>query len=557
MADLTTSQSLWDRARRMREEEELARAAGVEGPSALVPPPVPPEPEPSGAAPDEAAAPDPTKPAMDAPDEATYEPSPPDLPDPEQEPAGFDASSLDPAGDDQGDVWARYAKTRRPPEELGPPPGARAPSMAFPIAGMIVDGLTNRGRGIGGILADMSKAPDTDYENWVRRAKAAQAQQGLESDFAQSIRPSSKGLTPEQLELQRLRLAQAGERLQLGRGKEERLQEAHEYRYNPEKADDVRAFLATRGMDVAPLKDMSLDDMKAVSPEIKQAVEVAQADITNAIAADKARGVAQATMQPKIDTAKGISDATQENKLELVREAGQIRNANELAKKQAERADAAKHPIRGFIIEDDDSYGVAASDQVTRRNMELSAGAYRSLMESLDRMESLRAQHGAELPGEVQGEYETAKTTAIGAITVLGQTGVLNDGEYQRYSKMIPGIDPSLGDALLVFDKDIKGDQIRGVKRALRGTVDAKLYQWGARYDYDSLGSKPQKKGKKAAPRGGDDDGMPAGDATAAAPTTKANFRNGKEVKAVRKLKPELGGGRVIFYTDGTKEHVP
>ncbi len=136
--------------------------------------------------------------------------------------------------------------------------------------------------------------------------------------------------------------------------------------------------------------------------------------------------------------------------------------------------DAANVPIGGVRVLDQDAYTEAMRDPVVRRKMQDGAASYSVLMENLDRMEQLRQKYGVELfRGGAKGEYETAQTLAIGAITSLAASGVLNGTEFERYKKMLPSMDPEMED--LVPGVDIKLNQLRGARRAIDGAVQANL----------------------------------------------------------------------------------
>lgn len=295
----------------MREEEELARAAGLEGPSALLPRPMPP----TAAEPAEAAAPDPTKPPVEAPAAATYEPPPPDLPDPEQNPPGFDASALEPK---EEDVWARFSRTRGAPPDIGAPPMMKDPSSGHTIAAMVIEGLVNKGRGIPGMLMAMGEKPDVEYENWMRRAKAAQAQQGLENAYAQSLRPG--GADPLTLDLRRRNLALREAQISTAQDREERLRQKQREMLDPDSdlAKQVRTFLRSEGVDTTNLERLSVEAMRNdVDPAIKHKIDYAFRDQIAEVAGTKAGAVAEATIAPSVAKARQTAEATADTKVDV------------------------------------------------------------------------------------------------------------------------------------------------------------------------------------------------------------------------------------------------
>jgi hypothetical protein len=85
----------------------------------------------------------------------------------------------------------------------------------------------------------------------------------------------------------------------------------------------------------------------------------------------------------------------------------------------------ASTPIPGLRVTNPEAWTAAMRDPATRKKAEDASQAFSMMNENLRRMRELRAEYGAELPGEVQAEYDGYKTLAIGGITSLGQTGVL------------------------------------------------------------------------------------------------------------------------------------
>lgn len=425
----------------------------------------------------------------------------------------------------------------------------------------------------------MSRSRQLMYRDYLKKSGLSDEEIGsLSAADLEKYKPGG-AVDPMMMELRRRSLELREKGLETAAEKEERLNRQWSEMNTPgteaaQRAEDiaVRGGLdpeVARGKTAVELARLS----SAVNEYFKNTGAIGAARTGQA--ARTAGAVVEAQMPGKVETAYKTAEAVQPLELEKIR-------AAQTAKIEGER-EAYYKPVPGLIIDDANAFRNASGDDVTRRKISDSASAYRTLMTSLDAMERLREQHGAKLPGDVQGEYESNKTLAIGAITTLGATGVLNEGEYQRYSKMIPGITPSLLDLPNLLGMDIKLDQIRGVKRALRGTVDAKLYQWGARYDYDSLpGAQP--KPPKAAPTREEAQSSPIpGEAPAFKPRKRPRAGRGGEIapgagpgnedlptgakpigkrggKGVRAIKtgtaPDGKRVRVIFYMDGSQEVV-
>jgi hypothetical protein len=136
---------------------------------------------------------------------------------------------------------------------------------------------------------------------------------------------------PEALELRRQALELQRDRLGIGRDREGRLAQQDRERFDPAEAENTRQLLESYGIPRERIANMSNDELKQVMSilgvQAKESPEIAGLEAKNA--ANQARGVAQATMQPRIDTAAGISAATKQDKIDIAREGAAARGEAE------------------------------------------------------------------------------------------------------------------------------------------------------------------------------------------------------------------------------------
>lgn len=136
--------------------------------------------------------------------------------------------------------------------------------------------------------------------------------------------------------------------------------------------------------------------------------------------------------------------------------------------------------IRGAEVIDPEAF--QALDETQRRNVHSAVEAHRTLQRSFDTMMSLRREHGTEvMPGEVTGRYDTARMTAIGALTQLMKSGVLNEGEREYFEGQIPGLGPTASDVARIGGEDPSLGRLRGMRSELMNTVNTQMDTWGLR----------------------------------------------------------------------------
>jgi hypothetical protein len=388
---------------------------------------------------------------------------------------------VNPATTQTTNIVARHAPNESPGFDM---------NDAGLVLSLFADMAINKGRGGADIIKWYQGGKDRELDQKLKEARAAQL-------FAQAAAPhGGHGLTPEQLDLQRQRLLQGDRRLanqeaaqQVSAGRA-KLDEQKWADLNTIGSDRQKALVdwmvKNHVAERSQIENLPASEITKAWPAANQYIENS-GDIGEARehqAAETAAAVGQASMPSRVETARRISEATLPYDEQRARAGAEARATADITANQNARAG---FKIPGLITDDPDVWAANAADDTTRRNMVNSAAAYRKILTGIDRMIELRKKYGVQIPGEIQGEYELGKTAVIGGVTKLGETGVLNEGEWQRYSKVIPGITPSLNDLGAIFGKDISLEQLKGVRRALKGAVDAGLFQWGAHYDYGSL----------------------------------------------------------------------
>lgn len=384
-------------------------------------------------------------------------------------------------------------------QPLEEPPPYVPPSKTGSFFALALDALLNKGQNAGRIVGQLAQGDDqyTNYQRRVRAAKdAAQLEatrrRGVLSPEEQAYKDARLQIAREGLGLRKEQIEAQGDSLELRKE-----QSAIKNDPNHAIAERVRQNLYAQGVQPGSLDGLSLEAMKSGNnAALRNMVEQAQSTEMAAVAAEKAAATARATEGSKIRVAEGISDATQANKLELVREGASLKN--EAEKEAADRE--AREPIPGMHVVDEVAATAALRDPVERRKLRDAAGAYSAMRSNLDRMIDLREKHGIEvLKSEARGEYETAHTLLIGALTQLAASGVLNGGEFERYKAMIPGMEPKASD--LIPGRDLTAEQLAGARTAMTGGIQSKLRPYGVAFETPQDEARRRGQEARSAPR--------------------------------------------------------
>lgn len=181
------------------------------------------------------------------------------------------------------------------------------------------------------------------------------------------------------------------------------------------------------------------------------------------------------------------------------------------AKAAREKADLLHTPIPGSVVQDEDAWNAAVTSGVERRNVQKYLTGVQQVRNSLQAMKELREANGIEFFGQAKSDYDAALTAAIGGFTQIGQSGVLNGGEFARYKDFIPGMGLKASDAMRLNPfgdgSDPTVDAIQGVQDAVERLAGDGLASVGLAFDGPAQGTqrKPvaSSKGSKAKPGDG------------------------------------------------------
>lgn len=246
-------------------------------------------------------------------DQTPPEPEPPTAPVEEREPT---SRTLDSGRSDPFDEAAAAMASEHPEassgggEDWGPLGGGVGWALA-------ADLLLNGGRNATTVMALGAQAAE-------QRKKA-----GLEGDYkrAQIEHLKHQGVTdPRVLEQRQRQMDQRDRALGHGEAVLDDRQNARGEKTAQGKAntDAVLGLYDREGLDTSPLKGGNMEAVRAVSPVLRRQYDVAHADETNAIAAEKAGGVARAQTQSRSDV--GAENADQDAET-AARKAGAVAEA--------------------------------------------------------------------------------------------------------------------------------------------------------------------------------------------------------------------------------------
>jgi hypothetical protein len=405
-----------------------------------------------------------------------------------------------------------------------------------PAAALILDAFVNHGRGAGQITGATVNNIDADrraeQQRLDRLAEIEARRKDKDPMSALVAYNNSQRLQQELDEVKLARVAQAGatQRAKLDPTSVE-AQGAMQTAYNQSGA-------RTRGAaDVKhEVNDRTGDDRADVLSKGAQAI------------ADVKHGNAPRVAGDKADEIEVVTPAT------AVR-AGAVADAELPAKNAAQdHAYALAHPgaasgpvaIPGSHIFDPAAYARLEANPSERDKIIQHLARVRQLDMSLGDMESTRASNGVMLaPSADKTKADLAYQGAIGAMTDIAHSGVLNAGEYPRYQPLVPSgfeIKDEGKDLLASFldngpKKDTTLERIKAMRSTLRGLGEEGLRGYGIAPDWD---------GQQAAPSA-----APAAPAARAAPSTSPEAGDqlsvtGKGRKAAGPLVSDVlaGGGK-------------
>jgi hypothetical protein len=229
-------------------------------------------------------------------------------------------------------------------QPLEAPPAYAPPSTAGNITALVLDGLLNKGRNAGRIVSRLSdSSSDGKYADYERKVKAAKDAATIDATRRRGIESPEDAAYKQQFMEARMRGLSLRERgLDTTEAREGRLGDKQDVELNPDNPATGRVLdmLAANGVDTAPLKGMSIYEMKQVSPATKIMIEDAMSGQIASTKAETAGAVARAQIDPGVERARRTAEVTQPYKIELAEIQNQFKQAGE------ERADGRQQRSR-------------------------------------------------------------------------------------------------------------------------------------------------------------------------------------------------------------------
>jgi hypothetical protein len=102
----------------------------------------------------------------------------------------------------------------------------------------------------------------------------------------------------------------------------------------------------------------------------------------------------------------------------------------------------------GTIPVDEEAWKAATASPANRAGISKYVSGVGGAVTALDDMIKIREQFGSELYGPEKAAYAAAQKRVIAAYSQIGNSGVLNGREYERYAEIIPSITPGITDAM-------------------------------------------------------------------------------------------------------------
>jgi len=168
------------------------------------------------------------------------------------------------------------------------------------------------------------------------------------------------------------------------------------------------------------------------------------------------------------------------------------------------KADVLRTPIPGSAVVDEEAWKASTTSAVERRGIQKYFQGVQQVRNGIAALKQLREENGTEMFGQAKSNYDSELTAVIGGFTQIGQSGVLNGGEFARYKDFIPGIGPKASDAmrLLPGHSDPTLDELQGVADAVEQLAGDGLATVGLAFEGPAQ-TRAGKGARAAAPSGG------------------------------------------------------
>lgn len=362
--------------------------------------------------------------------------------------------------------------------ELGAPPEpeARARSERFRVEpgpspwAIVADIVLNRGKNLGYILESGSpaNAKQRELELNMRAAQLDRTEAEANDPFSRWIAAGNLHERALSNRTAMLNYGQRGRRLDSQTNPESELAQG---------AIDIagqKAAAQTEGRigkthEWSPTTNEDAADKERLLLEARGDYAARNAQRANKAAAARARMIAEETGIVDPETGKRVSPAQDV---------------------QQRKLDELRAPVPGTYIRDDPAWNAAMMTPGNRQKLVGVVGLYESAQDALEQLIALRKEHGTELFGQAAGEADALQRRIVSAYTQIGHSGVLNAGEWQQYSAMIPNLSARMSDVarLVPGMGDPTLSRLKGLQRSTTGAIDRSLSPWGIGY-----GSQPVK----------------------------------------------------------------
>lgn len=359
----------------------------------------------------------------------------------------------------------------------------------------LADLALNKGRNIGGIMAEHQKAKGGGgLDNAIKRARLNKLTKPrpLDEMAERRVRVQEQQLARMQ-EGDKRKVAQidpssdiskAVQDVVIKRGVPEaearRLGAETLYKNFPAFRADIEHFYAPQEAQDAASKSAVTS---AAGTGARLETEHAYAPQSAADAARQAGAVAAAGTGARIGTEAALADTS-----------AQTAVTEQEAKAGAERQrmlGQAGYVYPGVIAEDPEAWAHANADKTTAAHIRTKVDTAQRGDKMLQEMEELLAGTGKAkrlIPGQRQTDYQNLRSRYIGVMSTDNNTGVINDKEYVRLDSQLPAWTPNLTDTAVgaVTGDNVALEKLKGAHAAHRQSADAGLTTAKARIDWDA-----------------------------------------------------------------------
>jgi hypothetical protein len=148
-----------------------------------------------------------------------------------------------------------------------------------------------------------------------------------------------------------------------------------------------------------------------------------------------------------------------------------------LARDKEQRAMGAEGEasVPGLEVTDEPAAQRTLGDKVSRRKLEDGAASFQSAQAALKRMQELRAKEGTMIFGEESKEYETLRNTVMSGIGKAADAGVLQPSDIARFEKQVPSAGLQWSDFSRLIGHDQTLEALGGTKKAMADTANTQL----------------------------------------------------------------------------------